>query len=142
MLERGFIQLGLNQVLAYDLAGLKIPVQPIPELVQINAGAIERNSEVTIPLTDLEFSILPLSLWVDVVSGTNDRINFFILRNGEEIFAASLNSSQVPFEFPPAVLTPELSLKFRTRNAAINNAIVFARPANVIQVINPPAPGP
>ncbi len=112
----------------------KIGATQVAEFVILQAQNIARNNSKTWSLSRVDQALVIKSLFIDAPQA--DRLDFEILSEGVKIFDFYVNRSQTPYEFPPAPLPPDVSIKVIARSD-INFLRIALQPAVILDTLAP-----
>ena len=111
-----------------------IGVAQIAEYIELQAQNIAKNTSKTWSLDRIGQTVVLKSLYIDAPS--SDRLDFEILSNGVKIFDFFVNRSDTPYEFPPAPLPPNLSIRIVAKSD-INFLRITLQPAVILDTLPP-----
>ena len=116
-----------------------IKVEPIPEYIMIQTGEISGNQTVNISLSRYQSSLKVESIFVSATSERNESLTIEIINtlntDRQTVFKKNLDSTDLPFQFPPTVLFPINDIEI-TANRNILNCVILLRLAVVIDSWN------
>lgn len=111
-----------------------IGVAQISEYIVLQAQNISKNDSKTWSLDRIDQTLVLKSLYIDAPSA--DRLDFEILSSGTKIFDFFVNRSDTPYQFPPAPLPPNLSIRVVAKSN-INFLRITLQPAVILDTLVP-----
>lgn len=121
---------GNATIQTYLRDGVNLPVSPIKEFIVIETGPIAANTAKRLDLFLYGHTMMLESVWSDPVTGSNYAMDFKVFWGTNEIFYFNLTSNQIPYIFPPIVVTSDLSIEVKP-TAAVNKILVYASPCAI-----------
>lgn len=111
-----------------------IGVAQVSEYIVLQAQNISKNDSKTWSLSRVNQTLVLKSLYIDAPSA--DRLDFEILSSETKIFDFFVNRSDTPYQFPPAPLPPNLSIRVVAKSN-INFLRITLQPAVILDTLVP-----
>lgn len=90
---------------------VQLRTKSIQQYVVLQFSNLEKNKEKQIDFSLFSTALRPLSLWIDVNSESQERLELRLYNkqndNLQRIMRSFINRSEIPFIFPHAVFTPD-----------------------------------